>query len=82
MARSYYFSALKINPTNIRALYGVILSSTNVNTKSSSSNRSNETAQQSAEQVQWAKDVLFQKYREQLPDLVPLVESAIKSLTF
>ncbi|CAF1421514.1 unnamed protein product [Adineta ricciae] len=66
-APSYYFSALKINPTNIRALYGIILTSTNLATNNSSSNsRSNENNQGFTEQIQWAREQITQKYLEML----------------
>lgn len=85
-ARTYYFSTLKINPANIRALYGIILTSTNLSLKSSSGNSSktsnaNEINQSYLEQIQWARDQILQKYRESSSDLLPIVEIALQSLT-
>ncbi|CAF0874562.1 unnamed protein product [Rotaria sp. Silwood1] len=84
-ARTYYFSALKINPINIRALYGIILTSTNLTIKTTSTNpkaqNSNESNNLFIEQIQWAREQIIQKYRETIPDLLPIVESAIQSLT-
>ncbi|CAF1421534.1 unnamed protein product [Adineta ricciae] len=77
-ARTYYFSALKINPANIRALYGVVLTSTNLAMKNSS--RSTESNQVYVEQIQWAREQIIQKYREAIPDLLPVVELALQSL--
>ena len=79
-ARTYYFSALKLNPANIRALYGIILTSTNLSIKSST-NSKNETNPIFMEQIQWAREQILQKYRETIPDLLPVIESAIQSLT-
>ena len=84
-ARSYYFSTLKINPTNIRALYGIILTSTNLAIKTSTTNTKvqnlNENNHLFIEQIQWAREQIVQKYREINLDLLPIVESAIQSLT-
>ncbi|CAF0889941.1 unnamed protein product [Rotaria sordida] len=84
-ARTYYFSALKINPINIRALYGVILTSTNLAIKTSSTNpkaqNSNESNNLFIEQIQWAREQIIQKYKETIPDLLPIIESALQSLT-
>jgi len=81
-ARTYYFSTLKINPTNIRALYGIILTSTNLATRTSTRNPStNENNQPIIEQIQWAREQILQKYREIIPELLPIIESAIQSLT-
>jgi len=84
-ARTYYFSTLKINPTNIRALYGIILTSTNLAIKSSTTNPKqqnlNENNHLFIEQIQWAREQILQKYREIIPDLLPIIESAIQSLT-
>jgi len=84
-ARTYYFSTLKINPTNIRALYGIILTSTNLAIKTSTINPKqqnlNENNHLFIEQIQWAREQILQKYREIIPDLLPIIESAIQSLT-
>ncbi len=84
-ARTYYFSTLKINPTNIRALYGIILTSTNLALKTSTTNpkvqNANENNQLFIDQIQWAREQIIQKYRETMPDLLPIIESAIQSLT-
>jgi len=84
-ARTYYFSTLKINPTNIRALYGVILTSTNLAIKTSSTTPRNQNLNENnhlfIEQIQWAREQIIQKYRETIPDLLPIIESAIQSLT-
>ncbi|CAF1577769.1 unnamed protein product [Rotaria magnacalcarata] len=84
-ARTYYFSTLKINPTNIRSLYGIILTSTNLALKTLGTNskiqNSNENNQSFNEQIQWAREQIIQKYIETTPDLLPIVESAIQSLT-
>ncbi|CAF1427916.1 unnamed protein product [Adineta steineri] len=84
-ARTYYFSTLKINPSNIRALYGVILTSTNLSIKNpstaSKTQASNDTNQSFIEQIQWAREQIIQKYREAIPDLLPVIETAIQSLT-
>ena len=86
IARSYYFSALKLNPTNLRSLYGVLLTSNNLSLKSSSnSNRSNSNndanIHQYAEQNLWAREQILQKYRENHPELVSIVELALQNLT-
>jgi tetratricopeptide (TPR) repeat protein len=84
-ARTYYFSTLKLNPSNIRALYGIILTTTNLSTKISSANpkaqNSNDGNQLFIEQIQWAREQILQKYRETIPDLLPIIETALQSLT-
>ena len=84
-ARTYYFSALKTNPSNIRALYGIILTATNLAIKTSGTasrtQNSNENNQVFLEQIQWAREQILQKYRESIPDLLPTIELAIQSLT-
>ena len=59
-------------------MYGVILTSTNRAMRSSS--RSNENNQVYIEQIQWAREQIIQKYREAIPDLLPVVELALQSL--
>jgi tetratricopeptide (TPR) repeat protein len=83
-ARTYYFSTLKIAPANIRALYGILLTSTNLaikTTTTSKTQNSNENNHLFLEQIQWVREQILQKYREMIPDLLPIVESAIQSLT-
>jgi ER membrane protein complex subunit 2 len=80
-ARSYYFSALKLHSSNIRALYGVVLASSNIAMRSTSkSNNVNEQNHWSTEQIQWAREQIVQKYRDLNPDLVSVVESALQSV--
>ena len=45
-----------------------------------SSSRSNENNQVYTEQIQWAREQIIQKYREAIPDLLPVVELALQSL--
>lgn len=84
-ARTYYFSALKLNPANIRALYGIILTSGNLSNRSALSNTKTATGIETnhlyVEQIQWAREQIIQKYRETIPDLLPIIESALQSLT-
>ncbi len=83
-ARTYYFSTLKINPINIRALYGIILTSTNLAIKTTTTTTTNSKAQNSNEnneQIQWAREQIIQKYREFIPDLLPIIEATLQSLT-
>lgn len=81
-ARRYYFSALKINPNNIRALYGVLLTSLNMPTKGASKSQSSSDNNQAAnERIQWAREQILQKYREGNAELLPVVESALQSFT-
>jgi len=84
-ARTYYFSTLKLNPNNIRALYGIILTSTNLAIKTLTTNPKaqnlNENNQLFNEQIQWAREQIIQKYREIIPDLLPVIELALQSLT-
>ena len=83
-ARTYYFSTLKVNPSNIRALYGVILTSSNLAMRTSGNAakaaNSNENNQVFLEQIQWAREQILQKYRESIPDFLPIIELAIQSL--
>jgi hypothetical protein len=32
------------------------------------------------EQIQWVREQIIQKYREFIPDLLPIIESALQSL--
>lgn len=81
-ARTYYFSALKINPTNIRALYGIILTSANLSMKVSSNSKTQSSNENHVfiEQIQWAREQIIQKYRDTVPTLLPIVESALQTL--
>lgn len=66
----------------MRALYGIILTSTNMATKNSSKSQSTTDNNQAfVEQIQWTREQIVQKYREALPDLLPVIESALQSLT-
>ena len=85
-ARTYYFSALKINPANIRALYGIMLTAINLSIKTSSSSNPkaqnlNENNHIFIEQIQWTREQIVQKYRENISDLLPIIESSLQTLT-
>jgi len=68
-ARAYYFSTIKLNPNNIRALYGIIL--TSANTKSRSTNENNNKI---------ILEQILQNYKETIPELLPIVNKALQSL--
>lgn len=66
-------------------MYGVILTASNLAMKTSSTTsktgNSNENNQVYLEQIQWAREQILQKYRESIPDLLPVIELAIQTLT-
>ena len=68
----------------MRALYGIILTSTNLSIKNQhqiQKIRKMKIINIFIEQIQWAREQILQKYRETIPDLLPIIESAIQSLT-
>ncbi|CAF0863370.1 unnamed protein product [Adineta steineri] len=65
-ARTYYFSTIKYNPNNIRALYGIILTSAHI--KSTTNVENNNII---IEQI-------LKKYKEQASDLLPIVEKTLQ----
>ncbi len=69
-ARAYYFSTIKLNPNNIRALYGIILTSANMKSRTTMENNNNKLI---LEQI-------LQNYKEIIPDLLPIVDKALQSL--
>ena len=68
-ARTYYFSTLKFNPDNMRALYGILLTSTNMKSKSMTETNNKIIIEQ-----------ILQKYQETIPELVPFVDKTLKNL--
>ena len=68
-ARAYYFSTIKFNPNNIRALYGIILTSANIKTRPTSENNNKIIMEQ-----------ILQRYKETIPELLPIVDKALQSL--
>jgi hypothetical protein len=50
-------------------------------TTSKTQSSSNENNQLFIDQIQWTREQILQKYRKTIPDLLPIVESAIQSLT-
>jgi len=69
-ARAYYFSTIKLNPNNIRALYGIILTSLYVKPRNPTENHNKIIVEQ-----------ILQNYKETMPDLLPIVDKALQSLT-
>ncbi|CAF2042868.1 unnamed protein product [Rotaria magnacalcarata] len=67
-ARAYYFSTIKFNPNNMRALYGILLTSANMKSRNLNEN-SNKII----------KEQILQKYKETMPDLLPFVEMTLQS---
>jgi hypothetical protein len=63
MARNYYCYALKLNPNNVRALYGICLTTSNLKSTQKSKELSENT-----KLGLWASDRLLSKY--QVSDLV------------
>ncbi len=68
-ARAYYFSTLKLNSNNIRALYGIILTSANIKPRNTTDNNKIIVEQ------------ILQNYKEIIPDLLPIVDKALQNLT-
>jgi tetratricopeptide (TPR) repeat protein len=67
-ARAYYFSTIKCNPNNIRALYGIILTSANMKSRTTTENNNKIIMEQ-----------ILQRYKETIPDLLPIAEKALQS---
>ena len=57
LARNYYSYSLKLNPNNIRSLYGILL--TTANLKSSQKSKDSENSKLNV----WAKEQLESKYQ-------------------
>ena len=62
-ARNYYAYSLKLNPNNIRALYGILLSTSNLK-KSQTSKEATDNLKLNA----WAKDQLEKRYEVKFLD--------------
>jgi len=80
LARSYYFSSFKINPNNLRSIYGILLTSLNLMNKSTtgtSSLRENEHL----EHINWAKEKILEKYKQEQQDLLSIVDQSLQNLT-
>jgi len=71
-ARIYYFSTIKLNPNNIRALYGIILTSGYIKPRDIMEHNKNNKI---------ILEQILQNYKEIIPDLLPIVEKALQSLT-
>lgn len=78
VARNYYAYSLKLNPNNIRALYGILLSTTNLK----NSQKSKESTDNMKLNV-WAKEQLEQRYAEKkvTNDTTDLLANILKGLT-
>ncbi|CAF3964600.1 unnamed protein product [Rotaria sp. Silwood1] len=68
-ARTYYFSTIKFNPNNMRALYGILLTSINMKTRTTIENHNKIIMEQ-----------ILQKYKETMPELLPFVDKALQNL--
>jgi len=66
-ARTYYFSAIKLNPENLRALYGIVLTSANMKTKSSSENN------------KLIIEQILENYKTTMPELLSIVETTLQN---
>jgi hypothetical protein len=62
LARTYYSYALKLNPNNMRALYGLLLCANNLKTA-----KSKELFNDNAKLATWASEELLSKYKVRLP---------------
>ncbi|CAF3882504.1 unnamed protein product [Rotaria sordida] len=67
-ARIYYFSTIKFNPNNIRALYGILLTSANIKSRTTIENNNKIIMEQ-----------ILQKYKEIIPELLPFVDKALQN---
>ena len=65
-ARTYYFSTIQLNPTNMRALFGILLTSINNKSRSTIDND------------QLIREEIFATYREKMPELLPIVEKQLQ----
>jgi len=70
LARSYYSFALKLNPNNVRALYGLMLSTTNLK----STQKSKESTENS-KLATWASEQLTLLYSKQKKDVKQNVDT-------
>ncbi|CAF0783739.1 unnamed protein product [Didymodactylos carnosus] len=83
VARSYYFSAYKINSSNIRTLYGILLTSMNLMNRNlnTTSTTSALNRDENLEYISWAKDKLIEKYKEQSnQELTSIVDISLQNL--
>ncbi|XP_064480239.1 ER membrane protein complex subunit 2-like isoform X2 [Ornithodoros turicata] len=78
LARSYFAQAVKLNPNNIRALYGLFMASNHI---ASSSKCSVQKKKDNQRYATWASQQIAKKYQEhQCEDQVKLLEGMIGSL--
>ena len=68
-ARIYYFSSLKLNPNNMRSLYGILLTSANLKSQSNVENGNSTIIEQ-----------IERKYRNEMPELLPFVDKTLQAL--
>lgn len=86
MARTYYAQALKLNPKNVRALYGFFLASSNLAVSSSKGNQKEK--QNNIKYAAWSAHQLKERYQtdqpKQLTDethVLDGIEKVLESLT-
>ncbi|XP_071142788.1 ER membrane protein complex subunit 2-like [Mytilus edulis] len=87
MARSYYAQAIKLNPKNVRALYGLFLSSSNLALTASKGGGGKEK-QNNIKNAAWAAQQLNERYQTDQPKemteetrVVEAIEKVLESLT-
>jgi len=71
MARNYYLYALKLNPSNVRALYGILLVTSNLRV----GQKPKETTSENAKLASWAGNKIADLYKKSKAD-----ESTVEQL--
>ncbi len=71
MARNYYLYALKLNPNNVRALYGILLVTSNLR----ASQKSKESTSENGKLAAWSSKKITDLYKKNKSD-----ESTVEQL--